>query len=1477
MAKRKKLNKRVVIFLVIFGFVFAAFGIAMIIANLPKDPLIYAKRAREAEKRGEYSDAERNYGIAITASDSKDPLYFYEMAQLQVEILKQPNITQSEMIARHRKTIGLLRAAMRRDPKYVDAQRMLEDIYWAQGMAYRQWQNYIVEADTLIKLVPDDHQTYMRRGVAKSQLAEAIPGAYTDPAIEDFRKAIELKKDKSDYWMQLIRFYRRIEKPDLAENIFKEAIETNPDDTSLLVQYAIFLHMGGKREKAVQQVQQAISGSPNKAIGYLAMASIHLIDKKLEKALEELQKAKDVEPTDQGVYRGLAKVYERQKEFDKAATAFREGLAVIQSQIKDKSSDELTETTRRGLERSRLNMHYELANMLLNTLKGEQKREVYEKVLDEVRTSLEQIAKAESKGPRRAKIAGRVAFIEGKIREAVDLLEEADKGFDGIDMETANLLIKLYLRVGMPGKAGNIIDRFVKIPKFADNPSVLCSKVMLQMQYRDYDQARELLNRVLARYPDFPTAKKLRVQLDLLTGVEEGVPEGVELTDRNIRLFIDRASRIWIADQREQAIALLEELHTRVPKVMGVTSKLFNMYVGQKQMEKAKALLKEARAIYPDHPLLRLQENLLNEPDLNKRVVMRLKEADKISDPLARALEKSSVYHQARMDKEYLQQLREAEKIDPDSEDVLGRLFRYAIEKKDWALGEDVVKRAAKINLDTVKGKLLEAQLAMAKEEHVEAIKMLKEILIDYPESKRIWVLLGNCYIRTQEYDKAYQAYSGVVSRDPSYVVGVIGLARVTHALGKMEEHWKWVEQAYRLLPTDPYIRQQHLVRQEEKLASPEEIIPKREQILRENPDDIQNRARLGNLYLRAKQYSKAEGTFLSIWKHPRVNKLQAARLLVNFYSDTGRYSDGVRICEEHLKTTEDKVGAYGLYGEFLTRYDVGQARRAFEKAIAADPKDERGYRRMAKFLADRRQWAQAAETMGKLLEISPQDLGHRKDLTRYLIEAGQYKRASEHLNKIIGADPSDVEALILNGILARKQRQWDRAERLFTRAHQMNPQSAEALIQRSRCYRDKGNLNRAKTDLEDAKKLSGDPAVATELANVLESLGDINGAIMVYADVLESYPNSSSLIQKLLQLFIRGQRWDQMHSLLIDAYERFPGDPTYRILEAEMLVRSKRQDMAIIALESALEMRPKHPQAVVMYLQLLIDAKQYEKASEFAQRYNNDSDLAPWTTAFRALALTKQNQHPEADKLFIAALKDVTSDRLGLVVQTITSAYKTDAALTKITTWAPIARPKDWQIFKLIGEINLDNGNPFRAKETLIKALELADSDRKKAQVNRVLGTAYYKLRDLGNAEKAYLATLEILPNDLHALNNLGYMYAEDLNQPTKAMPYVQRTVALIPTEPNALDSYGWTLAKVGKLRGAEEQLRRSVQNGPKMAINRYHLGWVYERRGRLNDAEEQYQTAYELIENDMDDPLYKLVRDALEAVQNTIKGKER
>ncbi|MDY6914242.1 MAG: tetratricopeptide repeat protein [Planctomycetota bacterium] len=1479
MARRKKLNKRVVILLAVLAFVIAVGGVLFFIKRLPKDPVALDRRAQAAYEQGNYGAAATAWKQAIGAA--KDPTaYYYKLGKLQLEWSTKPgSMTNTERSEKYTLGVNMLRIALRRDPGFVDAQRMLTEVYWSRAAAAGRWREFVDEADNLLRLMPKDDQTYYRRAIAKAQLSESLPHQYTKPAIADFRKATELDRNEARYWLGLVRFLQKNEQTDEVRKVFAEAITANPNSAELRVAYAHFLRQRQMNAEAEEQIRQAVVRDPNNPLGNLELAEFAMIRHDTKAALKALQAAKAIDDSDFRVYDYMARVYRRQRQLGKAADALREGLAVIARRSEKAPATQATRQLHR-LDIARWQLNYLLANVLLDMVESGQADKA--SLVTQARKCLEVIDRLAPDSAEHDKVAGRLAYADGNITEAVKLLERAYKGFRSFDARTAFILIDLYFRQGLPGKAERVLDRILSFPSQRRNPSALLLKARLAIHYRDFTKAERYVVQVLQIEPDNAEARNLKATLDAVRAGSPNLPVGVKPDRETVRLFLEHAMNLWLNGQRDQAVQTLEKLHQRIPDDLRLVTQLANMYLALKQPDKAEALLQQAKAAHADDPKLQsnlqFQLDLLNEPEEEKRFEMRLAAVAKASQsPVDKALQKAAVCAMFGRQEQYAAYLQEAAKIDPEAPGVVVRLFRYAMGKRDWQLADKMVAKASKADLDGASGRTYRAQLAMARDRLPEAINALTEALSIRPELKHARVLLGECYLTSGELAKAEETFRTAASNDPGYAAAMIGMARVTELQGRPAEHRDWVEKAYRHAPRNPYVRERFLTLQEEK-AKPREVIKQRERILRQNPADLENRRRLAGLYERTKQLAKAEEMYRFVYDNA-AEKILGARLLAGFYARTERSAQAENVLQDLLKDPKDKVGAYMLYGEYLAMYDVNQALEAFTKAIEADPKDPRGHLGMARLFASQRQWKQAAAAMEKYVTFKPADRASEKDLVRYLIEAGEWDAATKRLDRMVAQDPSDVKALILKGVLAGRQGEISQAEELLSRAAQLGPNDPEVLVQRSGIYLVKGQVSKARDDLRRARDLTNDPNVAMRLASVYLRLGDRENARLVYLDILSRRGDYAPAIRQLTGLYLGRRDWVAMESLLAKAKSRFPKDPSYLLAEAEMWRLRKNSASRITALRSALALAPQAPNVLFAYLSALLEAKQFDKTLAVSQDYTDKPDFAAVTSAFRARALAGQGKPTEADALFIESLEKAAPQELRLIVRQIQQSYGPDRSIKKLSAWMA-SRPNDWRLYSLLGDSYLMAGKAPLAAQSLLKARGLAAEPRQKALINRRLGSIYYNMYSaqgqkshLTEAEKAYLESLKVLVNDIQTMNNLAYLYTDAKGQPEKALPYAEKAAKLAPNNANILDTYAWTLAKVGKYAQAENILMQAVQAENAPVACRYHLGWIYEKTKRFEESLRQYEYGLEIIRDQKDNPLLPRLQEAVARLKRKLQ----
>jgi len=1511
MAKRKRLNKRVLALLISLGIILILGGVGVVLRFLPKDPAAYAQKGEEALAKGEWKKAEDMFKIARNAST--EAKYSQRLARFLLDrIGKDPSLTPAERRDRHRGAIGLLKEATMRDPTATDAQELLCDIYWGALLGSSgEGQEYLLdqlvdETTSLLKLKPEDDQTYARRAVCYARKARTVPSEATIKAAEnDFRKAIEIKKDNPAYWLELIRFLSdpQINRRNEAMQVFVEAIAAMPNNADLRVEYAHMLNAEGRSADAMREIQAAIDNDQKNPRGYLALAAEYQKANQIDQALEALNRAIQVDDTDVRAYRQIAMIHTLKKQYPEALAALRKGLSVVEEYRKNLS------TTQPAAQNSRLalaqyELNYLLAKVLLDMQFATSDEKAKADLLAQAKTHLSEMEKIPAEEGLKDQIRGRIAIAENKADEAIRLLEKALEEIRGFDIQTASYLVSLYRAVtpARPGDALKLCRQIAAQPGLADNVEVRLLAARLEWDFGRQDQALALIDEVLRIDPGNADALNLRKLLRVTQTDTVSIPADVTLTPEAERRLLQQVA-VWVADgQGAKALQLAENLYRRAPKNPTVVATLVNLYQQTNQIDKAKTVLRRAIADIPDSKEnLEFQMKLLDAaPDA--RFQMLADEIGKtVTDKLSKALNLADLCATFGRLEEYKKNLAEAAAIDPNAPGVVERQFRLALAEKNWTMADTIVRAAAQANLDGVKGMFYSARLAMARNDYAQAIKDLTAILDTNPRSREARLMQSEAYLERKEkgdLDKAEAILEALWGSNPSDQAAVVLLARVKEAMGKWNEQRDLVSQAYKIGSRHPYIVRWYLMIRQ--LAGDEselgDLIRRREQLLASEPDNLSNVVLLARLYERTKN-PRAEEMYKLVYDRAE-DKVVAASEVVGYYLRTNQSTKADALLNELIPSTTDKAGAYALYANMLARLNQPeQALAMIDKAIQADPKDHRGYATKADLQAARGDWAGAADALAKYLEIRPDDVIARRNLVEFRFRAGQLDQAEAALRPLQATESTNKETLVLTGMIAMARQDQRKAEQLFTQALQDDPKFIRALRERAALYVGLGEIFKAKNDMEtvlrvereqvsEAAAVGGAEAeqqalrtrvapASVQLAELQAQLGQYDEAERLCQDALKIVTNYPPAMRVLTSIHVSRKNWAALEKLLSDARKAIPEDPQVPIYEADMWRARQQPDRRLAALTEALKLNKDSTSLKREFLDALADAGRYDDVLKLAEEYEKDPELKSAAGVFRARALAGQGKTAEADAQFQASLKDETVPAAAIVEQ-LRRAYGADAATARLTDWLPKFRANDPRAYVAVADLLNERDNQAAMKQVvdlLTRAKELIPAEASRSAVNQRLGMACYRLGEYGAAEKAYLDVLKELPNDLHALNNLAYMYTNEMKRPNEGLPYAEKAARLRPSDANVQDTYGWTLAQTAQknpARWGEAQvaLERSVAIEP-LAANCYHLGWVYEQRGRTADAARQYRRGLNLIQGKPADPLYKELSDGLKRVQ--------
>ncbi len=117
-------------------------------------------------------------------------------------------------------------------------------------------------------------------------------------------------------------------------------------------------------------------------------------------------------------------------------------------------------------------------------------------------------------------------------------------------------------------------------------------------------------------------------------------------------------------------------------------------------------------------------------------------------------------------------------------------------------------------------------------------------------------------------------------------------------------------------------------------------------------------------------------------------------------------------------------------------------------------------------------------------------------------------------------------------------------------------------------------------------------------------------------------------------------------------------------------------------------------------------------------------------------------------------------------------------------------------------------------------------------------------KLNRLDVMETSLRRIIAIAPRNQNAYNALGYSLAERNIRLEEAYQLISRALELAPEDPFIMDSMGWVQFRLGRLKEAEELLRRaySLRPDPEIAA---HLGEVLWALGQRDDARKLWREA--------------------------------
>ncbi len=273
----------------------------------------------------------------------------------------------------------------------------------------------------------------------------------------------------------------------------------------------------------------------------------------------------------------------------------------------------------------------------------------------------------------------------------------------------------------------------------------------------------------------------------------------------------------------------------------------------------------------------------------------------------------------------------------------------------------------------------------------------------------------------------------------------------------------------------------------------------------------------------------------------------------------------------------------------------------------------------------------------------------------------------------------------------------------------------------------------------------------------------------------------------------------------------------------ASALQSGRTGDLAQIYVQSAMWLRPNFPAARLLLGSLLENERRYADANAAYDATRNDPTFG-WAAKLHIAGNLDQMGRSDEAVTVLEAMANEQPDRIDALVRIgdlwrskvkqpgpFPEYDKALAAYDRAVARVPAPQQQHWTLFFSRAVVLERSGRWARAEPDLLKALELE-------------------------------------PEQPSVLNYLGYSWADQRIHLDKALPMIERAVALRPRDGYIVDSLGWVHFRLGNLDKALDYMEQAVELRPQDPTINDHLGDVYWRVGRRAEARYQWERALRL-----------------------------
>ncbi|PYL50411.1 MAG: hypothetical protein DMF32_04235, partial [Verrucomicrobia bacterium] len=613
------------------------------------------------------------------------------------------------------------------------------------------------------------------------------------------------------------------------------------------------------------------------------------------------------------------------------------------------------------------------------------------------------------------------------------------------------------------------------------------------------------------------------------------------------------------------------------------------------------------------------------------------------------------------------------------------------------------------------------------------------------------------------------------------------------------------------------------------------------------DPDNAENRIRLARCYLAVGAFKDAKTEVLGVLQQMPANGDAITVLAESAYSKEDIEAAAQQI--EKFPNRNDVSFHLASASLFLRKGDSMAATISVRQALAVDPNSSAAHMAMGDLYLFQKDVKQAAEEYKKAA-----DLGRIRSTERLKYAALKSATSDVEETRRVATEmtkqaPDYLPGWVLLAELASKDKKYDEALSLLENIFGRDPEYVDGRRLQSEVLMEKGETKKAVELLEQLDKTyAGVPLIKYQLARAYLKNNNVSQAKRVLEQAVSSNPGYLDAVLLLAETNIQTGHSESAIEPLARVLRTNPEQRRAALLLATAYGVLDRSDDAVAVLQEQANRAPKDPQPYAALGLTYLRAKKYDEAR---QEFEKAAQLDPNNVALVAqlVELDLQQKHFEAARQRIRNHfqgKADSADAHFWEARVLAAEGKWDGVEAHVRRTLNLDPNFSGAYDLLVQSYIATNKLPQAIKELQ----DLLAKSPKNSSALMTLALVYERMKEYPKERDAYEQVLAIDPNFVPALNNLAFLYSEQLNDLNKAYDLARKAHDLQPQDASAGDTLGWVLYKRGDYQQALSILQESAQAGENSEIQ-FHLGMTAYMMGQTELA----KTALRKAVNSADD----------------------